>query len=238
MTTTGTRGREKVMKRRTSLAVVIAGIGLVLTACGGEATSGAGRTPVATPEVSQSDASSPSETAEPVESETTVEANEMDDASDLTVDEGLLTTEVKIPADFIQGQTKEEIESDLEKEGWNISVKLNKNGSATYTMSRFEFNRFKDELRTSMEAGIQELIDDEPKLYKSVTFNDDFNTFDVTVNRKKFESGISMFSFGVTFASKFFQIFSGVGVKDRFTIVNYIDESTGEVFDTYDSRDN
>jgi hypothetical protein len=154
------------------------------------------------------------------------------------VDQGLLSTTVTLPADFVQGQTEEELNAAAKAEGWDTEITVNSDGSATYSLSRGEYNKVMDDLRQSIEESIQTSIDEEPKVYKSITFSDDFRTFDATVNRKALESSMSFLALGLTFSSYIYQSFDGVDADERFMTLNYIDESTGEVFDTYDSRDN
>ncbi len=217
------------MNRRTLLVVTIAGASLVLTACGQEATTDAASTPVASQE------SSASET----ESEAPVEEQPSEASTDdgINVDQGLLSTTVTLPADLFQGQSEEELNANAREEGWDTEITLNSDGSATFTLSRNEYNRLLDDMRQSNEENFQSLIDEDPKIYKSVTFSDDFGTVDVTVNRKAFENSINMFGFTAIFAGYYYQAFAGFDAKDIYTIVNYIDDSTGEVFETFDSRE-
>lgn len=216
------------MKKRTSMIAAIAGAGLVLTACGGEATDSA----------STSAASGESASSETVSETEPVESAEESADGGIDVDQGLLSTTVTLPSVFVQGQSEEELNASAKKDGWDTEITLNSDGSATYTLSRGEYNRLVDELRQQAAEAIQDTIDEEPNIYKSVTFTDDFVTIDATVDRKALESSMSTFAFTAAFIPYFFRVFQGVEEKDNYTIVNYIDESTGEVFDTYDSRDN
>jgi hypothetical protein len=47
---------------------------------------------------------------------------------------------------------------------------------------------------------------------------------------------MSFFGLSLLFSAGFYQAFTGVQEGDGFVLINYIDEKTGEVFDTYDSR--
>jgi len=225
------------MKRKTSLAVAIASASLVLTACGSESTTDAASTPATSQESVASEPESEvnvDASADETGEETTGEGAD----DDISVDQGLLSTTVTLPADFVQGQTEEELNAAAKAEGWDTEITLNSDGSATYSLSRGEYNKVMDDLRQSIEESIQTWIDEEPKVYKSITFSDDFRTFDATVNRKALESSMSFLALGLTFSSYIYQSFDGVDADERFMTLNYIDESTGEVFDTYDSRDN
>jgi hypothetical protein len=97
-------------------------------------------------------------------------------------------------------------------------------------------DRFKDELKKSMDTSIQETINKEANIYKSVTYSDDMSEFEIVVDRKALEDSWSFAGFGFLVTAGFYQAFLGVDESERFVILNYVDEKTGEVFDTVDSR--
>jgi hypothetical protein len=170
--------------------------------------------------------------------------NAMEDSGEIAVDEGLLSTEVRLPRDlFTMGSenpdefpTQEELEASIDEEGRDIEVSINDDGTVSYRMTRNEFNKFKDDLRASVDETIQTSINEESNIYKSVTYTDDLKEFEVVVDRKAMESSFSFLGFGLLLSSGFYQAFTGVDESDVFIIINYKDEKTGEVFDTYDSR--
>jgi hypothetical protein len=163
---------------------------------------------------------------------------------EIAVDEGLLSTEVRLPRDlFTMGSenpdefpTQEELQALVDKEGHDIEVSINDDGTVSYRMSRNEFNEFIDDMKTEIDETIQESINKESKIYKSVTYTDDLKEFEVVVNRKAMESSLSFLGFQLLVSGGFYQAFTGVDEKDAFVIINYVDEKTGKVFETYDSR--
>lgn len=208
---------------------------LVLTGCSGssdetaEATSaevGTDNTDSATPEPEEGD------------------GDVTENSGEIAVDEGLLSTEVRLPRDlFTMGSenpdelpTQEELQASIDEEGRDIEVSINDDGTVSYRMSRNEFNRFKDDLKASVDETIQTSINEESNIYKSVTYTDDLKEFEVVVDRKTYENSMSFLGFGLLLSSGFYQAFTGVDESDVFIIINYKDEKTGEVFDTYDSR--
>jgi hypothetical protein len=208
---------------------------LVLTGCSGssdevaEATSaevGTDNTDSATPEPEAGD------------------GDVTESSGEIAVDEGLLSTEVRLPRDlFTMGSenpdefpTQEELQASVDQDGRDIEVTVNEDGTVSYRMSRNEFNRFKDDLKASVDETIQTSINEESSIYKSVTYTDDLKEFEVIVNRNAFENSMSFFGLSLLFSAGFYQAFTGVQEGDGFVLINYIDEKTGEVFDTYDSR--
>lgn len=208
---------------------------LVLAGCGGSSDETAEATSA---EVGTDNTDST--TPEPEVSDGDVTEN----SGEIAVDEGLLSTEVRLPRDlFTMGSenpdelpTQEELQASIDEEGRDIEVSINDDGTVSYRMSRNEFNKFKDDLKASVDETIQTSINEESNIYKSVTYTDDLKEFEVVVDRKTYENSMSFLGFGLLLSSGFYQAFTGVDESDVFIIINYKDEKTGEVFDTYDSR--
>jgi len=174
-------------------------------------------------------------------------ANDDSESSDeIEVDEGLLTTEIRIPlclfadgtnCDDILKTTEEELQANVDAEGFDIDVTLNGDKTATYRMSRGEYDRFMKKLKSDVDKAIQEAINTESNIYKSVTYSDDLREFKAVVNRSEYENSFSMFNFGILIFAGLYQTFAGQNESDRYVIIRYIDEKTNEEFDTYDSRE-
>lgn len=222
------------MRISTFGAAGLLAVSLILAGCGG---SGEQATDALPDETAAVEVETPD--AEEAESDTE-EAGE-----DIEVDEGLLSTEVRIPLslftlgadDSAEPPTQEEIQASLDEEGRNIQATVNDDGTVTYRMSRGEFNRFKTELKSAVDESIQQAINEEANIYKSVTYSDDMSEFEVVVDRSALENSFSFFGFQLLFSAGYFQAFTGVDESKRFVLINYVDEKTGEVFDTYDSRE-
>lgn len=168
----------------------------------------------------------------------------LEGSDEIAVDEGFLSTEVRLPRDlFTMGSenpdefpTQEELQASMDEDGRDIEVTVNDDGTVSYRMSRNEFNQFKDDLKTGVDESIQESINGESNIYKSVTYTDDLKEFEVVVDRKAFKNSMSFLGFSLLISAGFYQAFTGVQEGDGYVLINYIDEETGEVFDTYDSR--
>jgi hypothetical protein len=200
---------------------------LIVVGCGGAAD--------------QQSSSQTNESQEAGVNETTVEGA----SSEIEVDEGLLSTEIRLPLDLftagiednVTPPTEEELRASLKEDGYDIDVTVNDDNTVTYRMSRGEYDRFKKDLKRGVDDSIQETINNEAKIYKSVTYSDDLREFKVTVNRAEFENSFSFFAFSILISAGFYQAFTGIGENDRYVVIEYIDEQTNAVFDTYDSRE-
>ena len=104
-------------------------------------------------------------------------------------------------------------------------------------MSRGEYDRYMKKLKSGVDEAIQETINTESNIYKSVTYDDDLREFKAVVNRSEYENSFSMFNFGILIFAGLYQTFAGQNESDRYVIIRYVDEQTNEEFDTYDSRE-
>ena len=85
--------------------------------------------------------------------------------------------------------------------------------------------------------GIDEMIDDvlsdeTISAVKSIEVNDDYDAYEVTVDRVVFEESLQgMFILGLGISGLMYQTFDNTTDEQSVTF-NYIDEATGEVYDT------
>jgi len=172
-------------------------------------------------------------------------ASNDDQTNNIEVDEGLLSTEIRLPLDLftagtegnVTPPTEAELQASLDAEGYDIDVTINSDNTVTYRMSRREYDRFKKDLKEGVDKSIQEAMNNESNIYKSITYSDDLRQFKVTVNRTELENSFSFFAFSIVISAGFYQAFTGVSENDRYVIIDYVDERTNAIFDTYDSRE-
>lgn len=165
---------------------------------------------------------------------TVVESEDKDNA--LNVNEGLLTVEMTIPPEFFEDETKEEIEASAKTKGI-LECTVNEDGSVTYKMTRAKRRELLKEMKASIDETIQEYLgggEDAPQSFKSITYNSSVTKFDVRVDRAIYENSIfdSMYALGLYFAGGYYQLFDGVSADQMDVIVNFIDDSTGEVIES------
>ncbi len=154
------------------------------------------------------------------------------DAS-IGVDEGFLTVDVTLPAEFYEGSSDEEIAQSVEEEGYSDFVR-NPDGSVTFTMPKRVWEEALEDMKRELDVAVQDIVNEYPDTFKSVTYDNDVTEFDVVVNRAAYESNpeAQWVGFGLNFQSLFYQLFVGVPADERGGAVRLIDEANGEVFDT------
>ena len=139
-------------------------------------------------------------------------------SDEIKVDENLLSTEIRLPLDLftagpegdVATPTEEELQASLDEGGYDIDVTINSDNTVTYRMSRAEYGRFKESLKEDLDEGIQESINSEANIYKSVTYSDDLREVKVVVNRSEYENSFSFFGFGILLSASFYQAFMGL----------------------------
>jgi hypothetical protein len=240
--------------RLTVIAAIGLSIGLVVSGCGSSDESSPDDSGSEVQSSSPADSLSAEEeilTGSEEATQTDSLTNSPDDidstdggSGEIQVDRGLLSVELTIPADFLnsgsnESQSEEELEASAREDGYDIDITLNADGSATYRMSRGDYGRLLDDTRASVDESIQEVLDSEPGVFESVTYSDDLREFDVVVDRQAFENSFAAMGIGFTllFSGLFYQAFAGTSPEESYVIINTIDGSTGEVFETYDSRE-
>jgi hypothetical protein len=152
---------------------------------------------------------------------------------EVEVDEGLLSVEVTIPADFYAEMSEAEILAAAEEAGYSKAT-INADGSVTYEMSRAVYNEVLDDMKVGLDELIEQSMAENPDVFTDIKYDSDVTQFDVTVNRSAFEGNFEagFIGFGLGFGGLFYQIFSGVEKADQQVVIDFIDAGTGEVFDS------
>jgi hypothetical protein len=160
-------------------------------------------------------------------------AVEGESSQDIEVDEGLFNVEVTLPELFFQGQTEQDIAANAREAGAS-DYTINADGSVTYTMSKAAHDEAVQEMRDGIDSTIQETVNESPNVFKSVTYNDAVSKFEVTVDKDAYEAdmGAGFIGFNLGLSGTYYQMFQGVPTDDREVVINFIDASTNEVFDT------
>ena len=165
------------------------------------------------------------------ESEATKEEQSSGDS--VNVEKGLLNVEVTLPAGFFEGRTEEEIVADAEEGGVSETV-VNEDGSVTYTMSKSKHKEMMQKMEDSMVGMVKEVVEsgDYPSI-KEISYNKDFDEFDVKVDREAYESSLDSFAIlGLVMGSSYYGAFNGVSPEDMKITFNLMDVNTDEVFET------
>jgi hypothetical protein len=171
---------------------------------------------------------SPSDDASSTPSESQSETSEA-----VEVDEGMSDVEITLPAVFFEQTTDAEIAAAAEREGYS-SFTINPDGSVTYLIPKDDLAEDIAQLKEGLNETIQELLNNKPDVFQSVSFNDELTEFEVVVDREAFEADFEaqFISFTLSIASGLFQIYSGIAESEQKGRVDFIDEADGKVFES------
>jgi len=169
------------------------------------------------------------------------ESLDIDEPAAIEVEEGVFSAEVRLPLDLYgedgsNMMSADEIKQQMSAEGYDVEVDI-EDEAVVLKMSRTTYEVMKSEMRNGVDELIAESLADEGEIYKSVEYSEDMREFTVGVDGSVFGQSISFFGFGLMIAASFYQPFAGVSTDDRYVKITYVDQSTGEVLDTYDTRD-
>ena len=162
-------------------------------------------------------------------------------ADSISVDENLITVEVTMPAAFFEDETPEEIQANAKEQGV-ISCTINDDGSVTYKMTKAKRREMLNGFKKAIDDTIQDYTsggENAPSSYKSISYNSKVTQFDVRVDRAAYENSFfdSLYVMSFYMLGGYYQIFDGVPEDQVNVIVNYIDDSTGEIIETGSYQD-
>jgi len=221
--------------RKTALLIATALLTATLTAC-----SGNGGTSATT-----------SNTASNAEQQTATASTAKDDGEDqnagqastteggIDVDKGLLNVEITIPAEAAEYygfnfESQEEADDYAKEQGFK-SATLGDDGSITIVMSKSQHKKTMGELSKTIDEALQEMIGSED--YTNITaveHNDNYTSFTVTTKSEELD-------FNESFSVLSFYIYGGMynsfnGTPADNIHVDFINEASGEVIDSFDSE--
>lgn len=206
------------MKRKLICILLTLCLTLSLTACGGSDS------------VSEN-----SETTEATEKEETDSLDEIEAISQIETEENLFSVEIKVPADFVEASTQEELDAIAKEKGYK-SIELHEDGSATYTMTKAQHKEMMSELSDTINSALAEMINSEdyPNI-TDITANDDFTKFTVTTTSTELSltesfSVLAFYTFG-----GMYNIFNSTPADN--VQVEFINAESGEVINTANSSD-
>lgn len=206
------------MKRKLICILLTLCLTLSLTACGGSDS------------VSEN-----SETTEATEKEENDSLDEIEAISQIETEENLFSVEIKVPADFVEASTQEELDAIAKEKGYK-SIELHEDASATYTMTKAQHKEMMSELSDTINSALAEMINSEdyPNI-TDITANDDFTKFTVTTTSTELSltesfSVLAFYTFG-----GMYNIFNSTPADN--IQVEFINAESGEVINTANSSD-
>lgn len=158
----------------------------------------------------------------------------------IEVDKNLLSVEITLPAEMYEGTTQEELDADSEE---GIESKLNDDGTVTVKMSKMKHDQIMKDMKDEIEKGFSETLADKEKYpsFTDIKTNDDLSEYNVTttvINSDGFTTDESFYTLQAQISGGMYQIFLGTKSDNIQVIVNYINNETGEIIATYNSKDN
>ncbi|WP_067844054.1 hypothetical protein [Amphibacillus sediminis] len=142
--------------------------------------------------------------------------------------------EITFPASFYEGVSldEEELQAEADEEGMG-EVKVNDDGSITYSMPKEMHDDLLETTAAELKTSFEEIVEDEdfPSI-QDITYNDDFTEFTLIVDQELFENSFDGFAvMSVGFSGMIYQVYEGKG-DDVEVVVNYQNVETGDVFET------
>lgn len=212
------------MKRKFISILLSTCLTFSLTACGGNEAAKSADT---------------AETIESTEEEISTDSDETTDVleaiGEVEADQNLFTVELTIPADFMDGSTQEELDAAAEEKGFK-SITLHEDGSATYVMTKAQHNEMMDEMATSINDSLSEMIgsEDYPNI-SEIVVNDDFTKFTVTTSSTELSLAESFSVMAFYMYGGMYNIFNGTPVDN--VQVDFVNADSGEVISSANSAD-
>ena len=165
-------------------------------------------------------------------------AAEEDAQAAIAVDEGLLTVDITMPAAYVEeGMTQETLDQQAGEAGGYQSATLHDDGSVTYTMTRAQHQAMLDELRTTIDETLADLIDSGSyPNFVSVEASDDYTLFEVVTTGDTVSAEESMAVLGFYIFGGLYQILNG-GSESVDITVRFLSEATGDVVEEFSSAE-
>lgn len=167
-----------------------------------------------------------------VSSKDSEEKSETGDA--VEVDKGLFNVVIDVPKDFVGDTTQEELDKKAKKYGYK--VKLNDDGSATYTMTKSQHREMMEELTINLNQSLTEMIGSEnyPN-FTDIKANSNFTEFTITTKSKELDLAESFSVIGFYMYGGMYNTFNGTSIDNIH--VDFINADTGEILSSSDSKD-
>lgn len=153
----------------------------------------------------------------------------------ISTDKNLFTVEITIPASYKEGETQESLDESIKDEEGIKSATLNADGSVTYVMTKSAHEKMLTEMSSEIKQSLVEFTGADYPNISRIEANDNFSSYDVYTKSSELALEDSLLPLGLYMISGMYHSFSGETVDNIH--VNYINEATGETFNTADSRD-
>ena len=235
--------------RKTALFIATALLAAALTACSGNNGSNGGSTAnTVQQEAAATDSTVDKETEDQNAGQASTGDKEKEDQNagqastgegGIDVDKGIMNVEITIPAEAAETygfnfESQEDADAYAKEQGFK-SVTLQDDGSITIVMSKSKHKKMMEELSKSIDEELQKMIgsEDYPN-FTAVEHNDDYTSFTVTTKSEELGFTESFSSLGFYIFGGMYNSFNGTPVDNIH--VDFINEASGEVIESFDSK--
>ena len=176
----------------------------------------------------------PPESTEKTQDTSSDGLDDLDAMGDVEVEKNLSDVKFKVPAEFVGETTQKELDKAAKESGYK-SITLNKDGSATYVMTKSQHEELMQEMDKNSNEQLKEMIasEDYPN-FTDIKANDNFTSFEITTKSKKLDLSETMSSLVFYMLGGMYNIFNGTEVDNIH--LDYINAKTGKVIESYDSN--
>lgn len=139
--------------------------------------------------------------------------------------------EVTLPSNYFEGMTESDIKESAKAQ--NITVQeIHKDYSVTYTMTEERQQELIADVEASIEESMQLIVEtgDFPSI-QNVKASDSYKSFDVTVDREAFETGVDMLGTMNLYVGSSY-LYAYKNEPNPSITMNFIDAETNEVYET------
>lgn len=154
--------------------------------------------------------------------------------NDVSVDKNLFDVTINIPSEYVGKVSQEELDKKSKEYGYK--VKLNDDGSATYTMTKQQHRKLVEEYRAQINKSLNELIGSkEYPNFTSIKTNENFTKFTVTTKSTELDLTESFSVMAFYAYGGIYNAFSGDKIDN--VSVTFINADSGDEIDTINSSD-
>ena len=153
----------------------------------------------------------------------------------MDVNKRLFDVTLTIPQEYVGDITQDQLNESVKEKGYK-SATLNEDGSVTYVMTKQQHKEMLEAIRESIDNSLAEMVGSET--YPNITdisTNENYTNFTVTTKNEKPDLKESFSIMGLYMYGGMDSKFSGEAIDN--VHVDFVNEATGEVIGSSDSRD-
>ncbi len=150
----------------------------------------------------------------------------------IEVEEELLTVDVRVARSLLDPDdalTDEDLVAAAREKGMAAQVD---GDSVIYTMTKTQRDQMLDQMRTSAQKAVDEMIADDSNSVTGVEFDDEMTSFRVSVDAARYTKLESLLVLAFYIPGALYQQFAGVAPDDVDVTVEFVDDATGEVLNS------